>query len=264
MNKHWMYVYGISATPITPGCDVLSQNNLVCISIEGMHAIVKYFPEDFSEDDFIKKFYDPLWLEKAANEHMNIICKLMGEGALLPFKLGTFFKDPENLRGFIKAHSVSLTNNLLKITGREEWSLKIYANREQLPEKMSNLSAVIQSIEREILRSSRGKAFILKQKKNQLMRDEMEKFISEKSQEYCGEIQLLCDDTEMLTKHFVRDDNLIFNLACLVKRHNRSEFTHKVLELRHAYTTMALDLTIAGPWPPFSFINIKEKTCHTI
>jgi hypothetical protein len=259
MNKPLMYAYGISATPVRLGCDVLSQNSLACIPIEGVYVMVKYFPEEFSEDDFTKNFSDPVWLEKAANEHMYIVCKLMEEGTLLPFKLGTFFRDPENLRGFIQAYSVSLINNLVKIVGREEWSLKIYANYQLLVEKMSNLSDVIRSIELEIRKSSRGKAFILKQKKKQLVTDEIEKFINEKSQVCYNDIRLLCDETEMLTKNFVRDDHLIFNLACLVKRRNRSEFTHKVLELRHSYSTMAFELSIAGPWPPFSFVNIKEK-----
>jgi hypothetical protein len=257
MNKPLIYAYGILATPVRQGCDVLSQNNLACISVEGVHAVVKYFPEQFSEEDFIKNFADPVWLEKAANEHMYIVCKVMEEGALLPFKLGTFFRSAENLREFIKAYSVSLTNNLLKIMGKEEWSVKIYANHELLAEKMPTLSDAIHSIELEISKSSKGKAFILKQKKNQLVKDGMEKIINEKSHQCYVEIQLLCEETEMLTKNFVRDHNLIFNLACLVKRNCRNEFARRILQLQHFYATVAFDLKIAGPWPPFSFINIK-------
>lgn len=263
MIRDLIYVYCLSNSPSELG-DKLKSAGLKSLAVEEFYAIVKYVPEsEYSEDNFKRNLSDMTWLETNAREHVDVISMLMEQNTMIPFKFGTIFLTEESLRKFIADYSNSLTENFQHIKNMEEWSVKIYCNRKALCEKIDELSEDAAALEKQIMESSLGKAYLLKKKKTDLIENEMDRLCKEYGQNYFNEFENLSESTSLnnlLPKDFTgREDMMILNAVFLVHTKKVTDFNNTKDKLIEKYGNFGFKIEITGPWPPFSFISIKEK-----
>jgi hypothetical protein len=118
-------------------------------------------------------------------------------------------------------------------------------------------------LEQEILESMPGKAFLLKKKKVELIEKEVEKVMQLCGQTCYDELAALSELTQinnLLPKKLSeRTDDMILNMSCFVNKGRVNELLSAISELQEKYKKVGFDMFISGPWPPFSFISIKEK-----
>lgn len=258
-----IYVYCISDSPLRLD-HVSEQESLKCLMFQEFYAIVKQVsPDEFSEENLKKNFADLPWIEIHARDHIRIIGEVMKNSTVIPFKFGTIFNSEESLGKFIQNYSGSLTENLKNIKGKEEWSVKIYCNRTLLNQQIVEISEDVRTLEQEILESMPGKAFLLKRKKVELIEKEVEKVMQICGQSCYDELAALSELTQinnLLPKELSeRTDNMILNVSCFVNQGRVNELLSAIGELQKKYKNVGFDMAVAGPWPPFSFISIKEK-----
>lgn len=263
MNDDLIYVYCISRSPLVLSHKMESEG-LRSIIIDGFYVFVRYVSEDeFSEENFKKKLSDIQWLESGAREHLRIISMIMEKSTVIPFKFGTIFITKANLKKFITEYSVSLNENFHNISGKEEWSVKIYCNRKAMSEQIDELSEDSAALEEQIMASSPGKAFLLKRKKNDLIENEVDRICKNYGQKYFNEFNKLSESVSLnnlLPKELTgREDNMILNATFLINKSNMNEFQCIVDKLRKEDGNTGFNIEATGPWPPFSFISIKEK-----
>jgi len=263
MGGELIYVYCISDSPLRLD-HVSEQESLKCLMLQGFYAIVKQVsPDEFSEENLKKNFADLPWIEIHARDHIRIIGEVMKNSTVIPFKFGTIFNSEESLGEFIQNYSGSLTENLKNIKGKEEWSVKIYCNRTLLNQQIVEISEDVRTLEQEILESMPGKAFLLKRKKVELIEKEVEKIMQICGQSCYDELVALSELTQinnLLPKELSeRTDNMILNVSCFVNQGRVNELLSAIGELQKKYKNVGFDMAVAGPWPPFSFISIKEK-----
>ena len=67
---------------------------------------------------------------------------------------------------YVNCISDSLIENFHPMSGMEEWSFKVYCDRKLVTKKIDELSEETALLEKQILASSPGKAFLLSRKKN--------------------------------------------------------------------------------------------------
>jgi hypothetical protein len=263
MINELIYVYCISDSP-----PELSRNNafegIKSIPLNGFYMIVKSVSEEeFSEENFKKNLSDIQWLETNAREHVEIINLLMKENTMIPFKFGTIFQAETGLKKFVADYSDSLSENFQYIRGKEEWSVKIYCNRSALCEKIDELSEEAASLEKQIMASMPGKAFLLKRKKTDLIENEMDRICKNFGQEYFDELRTLSESSHLnnlLPKEFTgREDSMILNATFLVSKNKVNDFNSVVIIQMERGEKSGFCIEVSGPWPPFSFISIKEK-----
>jgi len=155
-----------------------------------------------------------------------------------------------------------LTENFHNIEGKEEWSVKIYCNRKALSEQIDELSEEAASLEKQIMASSPGKAFLLKRKKTDLIENEMDRLCKIYGQEYYYKFKNLSESTSLnnlLPKEFTaREDSMILNAAFFVNKNNIQDFKRTIGEIKEKDENSGFIVEATGPWPPFSFISIKE------
>jgi hypothetical protein len=203
------------------------------------------------------------WLESNAREHVEVINRLMAHNTVIPFKFGTIYNTVAGLEKFITDYSDSLFENFHHIEGREEWSVKIYCNRKSLSEQIDELSEETAALEKQIMASSPGKAFLLKRKKYELIENEMDRICKSYGQKYYNDFKNLSVSTilnNLLPKEFTgREDSMILNAAFLVSKTKVTEFKNTVDEIIKQDENSGFFIEITGPWPPFSFIYIKEN-----
>lgn len=263
MGDELIYMYCISDSPLRLD-QVSGQESLRCLVFQGFYAIVKYVsPDEFSEENLKKNFADLAWIEIHARDHIRIISEVMKNRTVIPFKFGTIFNSEESLGKFIQDYSGSLTENLKNIKGKEEWSVKIYYNRTLLNQQIGEISEEVRTLEQEILKSMPGKAFLLKRKKVELIEKEVEKVMRSCGQSCYDELAALSELIQinnLLPKELTeRMDDMILNVSCFVKQGGVSELLSAIGESQEKYKNAGFDMDAAGPWPPFSFISIKEK-----
>lgn len=244
--------------------EVPGKENLEYLKFDDLYAIVKYVSQDeFSEENLKKNFADLAWIEIHARNHIRIIVEVMKNSTVIPFKFGTIFISEERLGNFINDYSVSLSENLQHLKGKEEWSVKIYCDRTRLNSQIGEISPEVRNLEEEILRSMPGKAFILKRKKVDLVEKEVQAALGHYGQNCFDQLAVLSATTRinnLLPREVTeRTDDMILNASFFVSVEKVSEFLRIIDHSQEKYKEVGFDIEAAGPWPPFSFISIKEK-----
>ena len=234
------------------------------LALKIFFAVVKLVsPADFSEENLKKNFSDLNWIEIHAREHIRIISEVMEYNSVIPFKFGTIFNSEESLSNFIQDYSVSLADNLKNTKDKEEWAVKIYCDRAILNLQIGEISEEVRNLEIEISRSLLGKAFLLKRKKVELIDLEVDKVMRNCGQNVFDELVVFSEFTKinnLLPKEVTeRTDDMILNLSCFVRKDRVEELKNVVDSLRQKYHHVGFKIDATGPWPPFSFISIKEK-----
>ena len=259
-----IYVYCIAINP--PGLiNELRSRGLKSISIEGFNVLIKNVPEtEFSEENLKQNITDLHWIEANVREHINVIGMIMKYTSVIPFKFGTIFNSHESLEKFITNYSGSLLENFNFINGKEEWAVKIYCDRKRLSKHIDELSEPAATLEKQIMASSPGKAFLLQRKKNDLIENELDRISKDCGQSYFNNLMVLSEANSLnnlLPKEVTgREDTMILNSAFLVSKNKVADFQNMVTRLESIGTNSSFHIEITGPWPPFSFISINEKT----
>ena len=263
MKNDLIYVYCISNNP--PGLTRDMEPNVVkSLKIEKFYVIVKFVSKsEFSEENFKKNLSDIQWVELNAREHIMVIRMIMESGTVIPFKFGTIYNSEASLKKFITDYSGSLIENLDNLAGKEEWSVKIYCDRKVLCEQIDELSEEAASLEKQIMASSPGKAFLLKKKKTELIENEMDRLCKKYGQEYYDEFKILSEATylnNLLPKDIAgREDSMILNASFLISKNKLAEFKNTVDVLKKKDGNSGFFIESTGPWPPYNFVDITIK-----
>jgi hypothetical protein len=263
MINDLIYVFCISRSPFGLVRNIKSKG-LKSLLFNDFYVIVKYVLEsEFSEENFKKNLSDIQWLESNAREHIRVISMIMEYSTVIPFKFGTIYNTKAGLRKFITDYSGSLNENFHHIKGKEEWSVKIYCDRKALTGLIDELSEEAAALEKQIMVNSPGKAFLLRRKKTELIENEMDRLCKNYGQEYYDEFKNLSESASLnnlLPKELTgREDTMILNATFLVSKNKVTDFRSAVDTLRKKDGNSGLFIEATGPWPPFSFISIKEK-----
>ena len=238
---------------------------LKSMKIGDFYVVVKYISsEEFSEENFDRSCTEIE--QEEFKEHVEVITSLMEQNTVLPFEFGTVFYTENCLRKFVTDCSDSLFENLYLIKGCEEWSVKIYFDRKLLSEQIDELSEEAAALEKQIMDSSPGRAFLLRRKKNGLVENEMDRICKNYGQNYYEEFEKLSVSTcshNLLPKEFTgRKDAMILNAAFLISKTKTNEFRNTVETLRNKYRIFGVFIDTSGPSPPFSFVNIKSLSLN--
>jgi len=261
MIKDLIYVYCICDSPPGPSINIETEG-LMCLLFDNFYVIAKYVSgSEYSEENLKENLSDIQWLETNAREHFRIISLVMENNTVIPFNFGTIYYTKDSLQKFITDYYGSLIENFNNIKGKEEWSVKIYCDRRALIEKIDELSVEAAELEKQIMASSPGKAFLLKRKKNELIENEMDRLCKNYGQEYYEGFQNLSASTSLnnlFPKEFTgREDTMILNATFLVKKNNVDDFNNMAETLRKNNGNSGFFIEVTGPWPPSSFICIK-------
>lgn len=110
--------------------------------------------------------------------------------------------------------------------------------------------------------SSPGKAYLLKRKKANLIEIEMDRLCNIYGQKYYDEFKNLSESTclnNLFPNGYVGSEGrMILNAAFLVSKNKVNDFKSTVYRLRKKNENSGFIIETTGPWPPFSFISIKE------
>lgn len=266
--KEWMaepntmlYLYCI--TRKTPEISDLTGGHLLCIPVSHFFVFAKAVsPEEFSEENLKKNLNDLAWVDLHVRNHIRVIGEIMKSDEVIPFKFGTIFLSEDNLRKFIHDYDTSLTENFTEITGKEEWAVKLYCNREEMIRHLGEVNDEIRTLRQTMEQSAPGKAFLLRRKIAELTEQEVYRVMKTYGQSCFAMLEAVSVKTRvhnLLPKEATeRQDEMILNLSFLVEKNRVSDFLAETKSAGKKYENTGIIPEVTGPWPPFSFISIKE------
>lgn len=263
MTDELIYVYCMTEKP-----PVLEGHNefreLKSLVAGNFYVVTKFVSNsEFSESNLKKNLADLKWLDANAREHISIISRIMQQCDVIPFKFGTIYHSTKSIRQFVSDYSNSIVQNFDKIRDREEWSVKIYCDRKVLGRKIDELSEEAAYLEKQIMASSPGKAFLLKRKKAGLVEVETDRLCKNYGQQYFDAFKNLSEAEtleNLIPKELTgREETMILNAGFLVDKEKVRKFLQVVEALEKPDGNTGFFIEATGPWPPFSFVSIIEK-----
>ena len=263
MAQQLIYLYCVSRKE--PNLKDSKSDNIYPIFHGGLYAVTSKVSEDeFSEVNLKKNLADLEWIKEKASMHEEMIEEVMKDACVIPFKLGTIFNTEDNLRAMLDEHAQDFKANLRRLEGKEEWGVKIYCDIERLKGSILKEEAEILKLDKEINSTSSGKAYFLKKKKEELVKDALTKRINEygqKSFEILKGLSIEARINKLLPKEVTeREDDMILNSAFLVDKSKVAEFVRVAGGLKPKYSDKGLNFDCTGPWPPYNFCSLsKEK-----
>ncbi len=191
--------------------------------------------------------------------HENVIDTLMHDTTVIPLKFGTILKDEEAALKMLQDNDEKFKSLLAKFTGKVEWGLKVYADKQALMKHIIQIEPEFARLEDKRGKLSKGAAYLLGRKMEEEVQghvvDQLNQVAEEIFQE-CGKdaSEAKLNDT-LPQKVTGKKKEMILNAAYLVEREKGDHLQQRGKSFRDKYAFMGLDLEFSGPWPPYNFIE---------
>ena len=264
-EKHLIYLYCITAVSPVLKEVVKLVSNLYFVYHVDLYAIVgKVAESEFGQESLATNMADLEWVKTKISLHEKVIEGVMINTYVIPFKFATLFNTEESLTAMLTEYAEKFKTILKKLKDKEEWGVKVYCDTGRLKQSLVNDNSEILEIENKITSSSVGTAYFLKKKKDELIKDALNKKINEcgqKSFELLKELDVEARINKLLPREVTeRPEDMILNSAFLVAKDKVGNFVDRVDSLKMRYEDKGFSIVCTGPWPPYNFCRLpKEK-----
>lgn len=238
------------------------EDGILCFEVNSLYVTLKFVSEDeYSETNVKKNISNESWLDINVRKHLKVICDIMQTNTVIPFNFGTIYKSEDNLRDFLSTYSADFIDVLRHLANKEEWSVKVFCDKDKIIENISLFSQNVSDIELQIKSSTPGKAYILKKKKQDILEKEINCIYNNISKRVFTRLNELPDEyclhsilpVELSEKNI----DMIVNATFLIKIEQTDNFLKLADNLIAEHENIGLLMEITGPWPPYSFINLS-------
>jgi AcrR family transcriptional regulator len=231
---------------------------------DGLYAVVgRVPPSEFSEEALPARLNDLAWLTEKVKLHERIVEHAMQYGCVIPFKFGTVFKSENRVHAMLEAHAAELRRNLAELTGKSEWGVKVYCDRQRLTAAVAAKNPVLVDLEREIGAAPSGRAFLLTKRRGELIAAAVNGEIARLGQECFDRLSkqgLKARPNDLLRPEATgRPEEMILNSAFLVPQDKTPQFLSTIDWLREQFGSQGLLFECTGPWPPYNFCEFSRE-----
>lgn len=207
----------------------------------------------FGEEALARNLNDLGWLEHAARAHHAVVDGVARAVPAAPLRLATICADDDGVRDRLERWHDGFRRALDEITGRAEWSVKVYAPQSPPSETAAEPAPAAGT-------PGSGVAYLIRRKAATTAREDALARASAVADEVHAELVRHAVDARRLA---VQDQRLTggatgmsLNGAYLVPIDDDG-FETAVELLRDRYTDCRID--VAGPWPAYSFVAVEES-----
>lgn len=257
MNKG-LYIYGIRARSSVPiKTKGVEQKDVYTISHENIEAVISDVELcDFESEVIREKLQDLEWAEPQLRAHAAVLDECMQTSLVIPLKFGTVFKTMDGLQEFLRENWKKLRDTLAKFNDRQEWGVKVYGTG-VLRQEIRKTDDEIKKLEQEISSKSKGAAFFLEKKLENVLISKTEKKMNQVTAEIFETLGQQAEkkiENRLLDRRLTgKETDMILNAAFLVKKDRIDDFMQAFEELKKKFKGSEFNLT--GPWPPYNFVK---------
>lgn len=208
-------------------------------------------------------------IEDAARTHEEIVEHLMrAVGSLLPLRLGTAVRSPDDVLRILSANAGSLVAQLATVSGRREWGVRVRWARQALVDAAASDDAFDARGARPAPGPGRG--YLAMRQRERTMTSALVRLCQERATTIERALRSLgpvkCSASAATWAAMVRgeQDNggasdavEVLQGSVLLKRPDEDQLA-AVVEEAIAPANAGLSASISGPWPPYSFVQALE------
>ncbi len=252
----WVYaVADDAAPPFTGGPIGVGGSAVRPLSAAGLMAVVGSVTQsEFGETALRQNLEDLDWLERTARAHHEVIETVAKERPVVPMRLATVYSSDEAAAGMLRERAADLRQALTRLAGCGEWGVKAHV---AVPDDGTDG----QQPETDDPATGPGVAYLRRRRAQLAARQDAREEAIASAQAVHAELDRLSASARLYPPQSPeiagRSGSMILNAAYLVPDDRAEEFGATVTELaaRHA----ALQLTLTGPWPAYSFVGQGEN-----
>lgn len=260
MAEQGRYLYAIARgldAAAVEGVRGLDGAPVETVDHRGLTALVSTVDlAEYGEEGLRRNLEDLTWLEKVARGHDTVIHAVAGTAVTAPLRLATICLDDDGVRARLDEWHDALETALDRVQGRAEWAVKAYArtgpSEQPLPEVADDQGASGKGAGLAYLQRKKGQAHQQAQSQERAM--QVAERVHEALTARCVASRRLAPQDPRLTGH---EGVMTLNGAYLVDEAEGDAFAAAVQELAEAYPDA--HLTVAGPWPPYSFASLDQS-----
>jgi len=252
----WVYAVAADAAPAFTGGPIgVAGGAARPLSAAGLTAIVGSVAEsEFGEAALRQNLEDLDWLERTARAHHEVIETVTKERPVVPMRLATVYSTDEAAAGMLMERAADLREALTRLAGCSEWGVKGHA-------VMPGDDAAGQQPEADGPSTGPGAAYLRRRRVQLTARRDARQEAVASAQAVHAELDRLAASARLYPPQSPEiaghSGSMVLNAAYLVADDRAEEFGTAVTELaaRHG----ALQLTLTGPWPAYSFTGRNES-----
>ena len=259
-DKFAYYVYGITSSAIGWGAmpGVEGGEPVYALPYEKIQAVVSRVPLDsFGPTTLPVKIKDTTWLQEKVLAHERVVRTVFAGHTIIPTKFGTLFENEEKVQTMLGEYMSKFLLLLAYLEDKEEWGIKIFANRERLREEIQLHDETIKVQRANLAQKGAGAAYLLQKKMDDQIAARVEQALADYSQ--AAYAKLLVQAVEgcilrLLASELTgRKEEMILHAAFLIRREDASLFGEEVEHLEAEHSWWQVDCT--GPWAPYNFLE---------
>ena len=267
VDGHGYYVYGIvqgdSGQPIDglPNEGIDPAYPVYALPYQAIQAVVSMVSlQEFGQEQLEANLNDIQWLEAKVRAHEATLESVMVGHTLIPMRFCTIYQSESRVREVLAQHYNDLLDGLARLEGRQEWAVKVYYNVEILTRKVEETSDRVKELKAKVAQESRGVAYFLKKKLEQVIAEEMERICDEIAQHSHDRLAGHTEDTRVNSLHSKemtgRKEEMVLNGAYLVAEGQWAALRAELASLEKEYGTFGFSYELSGPWPLYNFVTI--------
>ncbi len=184
--------------------------------------------------------------------HQDVLRRLMAQGAVLPMSFGNIANSPKAVQRILARNQSALLKQLKRVAGKEEMGLRVTWD-------VPNIFDYFITTHDE-LRVARDRYFggnrVPTQEDKIALGRMFDRLLSEDRQAYTENVEeILSGCCFEISRHPLRHEREVMNLACLVGKDLQARFEAGVFEAARLFDdNFAFDYN--GPWAPASFVEL--------
>jgi len=253
-NGHclWLYAVAGAAGTFPAGLAGVGGAAAVPLRAAGLMAVVAVVDQaEFGADALRRDLEDLDWLDRTARAHHAVIEAVAGEYPVVPARLATVYSSAAAVETMLRERAADFREALARIAGRSEWGVKAFVATPIGPERPSGSAA--EGTGR--IPPGAGTNYLRRRREQLTARQDARREAAVSAQAVDAELSRL----SVTARHYPpqapdlagRPATMVFNAAFLVADERAGEFVAAVSELAAHHP--AVQLTLTGPWPAYSF-----------
>ena len=255
------YVYGIVPAALDtlrapPGLDDRPVRKVV----EGDFAalVSSLDGAEYAADRIDRRATDLDWLAPRAQAHDAVITWANEPGPAVPLPMWTLFTSEQGVGGMLAARAPELRETMDRITGADEYSLRVFAKAAEVRASLDSIAPEIGEAQRALESAPPGQRYLLERKleaqKKELLRSAAESVAAR----VYDEIRAVAAASvlEPLPRaSAVAEAQAVLNAVFLVRRADFESFRGRVSDLVADYKGKGFHFEFTGPWPAYHFVS---------
>jgi hypothetical protein len=176
-------------------------------------------------------------------------------GTVIPFSFDIIIKgeNAEQLvKDWLQEEKEELKKKIQRTKGKQEFGIKIFLTEQEVIKAIMQSNRDIHDLEDKIKIAKKGVAYFHKQKIQDIIKREIEKYVALYFEEFYKKIKQVTDEVKI--EKAKKQDTLIIalNASVLVKKEDVSALGDM---LDHIHKKQGFLVEFTGPWPPYSFTS---------